>query len=152
MCGVDKQLEECPRTQLEIETVQYCDTEVERKQYEMYFEVGVGDTDHTGFVIIFDSGDPPSLSREVSWSRFVRPTCASSIAFDERGTISMSEAKPKNDQHLIMELWSLCFPQGGRVIRRATGQPLSTEAEGWIFVLRDNAIFANAKKTDLPPR
>lgn len=36
--------------------------------------------------------------------------------------------------------------------QRSTNQLVTTESDGWIFVLRDNAIFANAKKTDTPPR
>ena len=73
------QLEDCPRDQLEYETVHYCKTESERADYELYFDNGL-------------------------------------------------------------------------MYHRTTGEPVNTGSDGWIFVLRDQKLWAAEKKTDAPPR
>jgi hypothetical protein len=44
------------------------------------------------------------------------------------------------------------FFRDGRVHRRIDDEPVTTVPEGWIFVLRDDRIYAHEKKTDKPPR
>lgn len=40
----------------------------------------------------------------------------------------------------------------GVIVHRATGIPVETETDGWIFVLKDNILYAGKKQTESVPR